>query len=77
MTPVEFFSGWEGYDEQRKTEWDVQFWISKVNALRTTWSKEQANQIQKDKAFWRGKSNKPTKPLDASKVASFLNMISK
>ncbi len=78
MAPREFFNAWIGFDENQKNNWDVAFWISKHNALRTTWSKEQGEQIQKDIAPWEEKKKSKSKePLSGKKVCSILDMISK
>jgi hypothetical protein len=78
MTPREFFNAWKGFDKYRKNEWDVLFWLSKYNALRTTWSKEQANQILLDKPPWKESGNKKSKKEVSPKAVMWaLNMISK
>jgi len=78
MTPREFFNAWVGFDEHQKNEWNVLFWLSKYNAIRTTWSKEQANQIVRDKPPWEenGKT-KPKKAMSPKAVMGILNLISK
>lgn len=77
MTPREFFNSWIGYEDKLKTEWDVFFYISQLNAMRTTWSKEQANQIEKDKAPWREEKKPPKKEMTAKQIQLMLNFISK
>jgi len=76
MMPVEFFAAWKGYDRKEKRNWDAAFWISQVNALRTTWGKEQARQIPKDKAPWDVSYN-PPKEMSYKSITTVLDFISK
>jgi hypothetical protein len=78
MTPDEFFKGWRGYDQKKKENWDVAFWISKFNAVRTAFTKEQAKQAIQDKAPWRkDEPGQPSKPMSVKAIRSILNLISK
>jgi len=74
VTPQEFFAAWKGYYEEKTEDLNNYFWLAQYNAMRTAFSKKQAEATGRDKSPWLKKRKGS---ISQKAITNILDRISK